>query len=177
MAVTWDGLAVATEVGVMANGTLVPDARNVLALIPAKRSVAVDANVASESHVWLRDGVVDGGKTVSWMNMSSALDTVGAKVTVGAVETLVTHSADCLVASIANRGMANITAWGAEKLCRRSHQGIGRRGLECVAWMVSVLVVLVAGHAQIVIIAVLASDEVVLGELCNKVSGNLNHQK
>ena len=177
MAVTWDGLTVAAEVGVMANGTLVPDTRNVLTLVLAKRSVAVDANVASESHVWLRDGVVDGGKTVSWMNMSSGLDTVGAKVPIGAVETLVTDSADCLVASIANRSMTNITAWGAEKLGRRSHQGIGSRGLECVAWMVSVVVVLVAGHAQIVIVAVVASDEVVLRELCNKVSDNLNHQK
>lgn len=168
MAVAWDSFTVATEVGVMTNGTLVPDTRNVLTFILAKRTVAVDANVASVSHVWLRDGIVDGGKTVSWMDMPSALDTVGTKIPIRAVETLVTYAEDCLVTSITNRGMTNITTWGAEKLCGRCHQGFSSRRHECVAWMVTVLVILVAGHAQVVILTVLTGDEVVLGELCSK---------
>jgi hypothetical protein len=168
MAVAWDSLTVATEIGVMTNGTLVSDTSNVLTLILAKRSVAVDANMASVSHVWFRDRIVDGGKTVSWMNMPSVLDTVGTKVPIRTVETLVTNAENCLVTSITNRGMTNITAWSAEKFCSRSHQGFRSSGLECVAWMVSVIVILVAGHAKIVIVAILTSDEVVLGEFCSK---------
>jgi hypothetical protein len=177
VAVAWDSLAVATEVGVMANGTFVADTGNVLTLILTKRSVAVDANVASLSHMWFRDGIIDSGKAMSWMNMPSALDTVGTKVPIRAVETLVAYTVDCLVTSVANRSMADITAWGAEKLCSGSHQGFGGRGLERVTWMVSVGIIFVAGHAQIVIFAVLTSDEVILWELCGKVSGNLNHQR
>ena len=174
VAVAWDSLAVATEVGVMANGTFVADTRNILMLILAKWSVTVDANMASVSHMWFRDRVVDCGKSVSWMNMPSALDTVGAKVPIGTVETLMAYAVDCLVTSVANSGMTNITAWGTEKLCSGSHQGFGGRGLERVTWMVSVGIVLMAGHAQIIIFAVFTSDEVVLWELCGKVSGNLN---
>jgi hypothetical protein len=160
--VAWDSLAVATEVGIMANGTLVTDTGNVFALILAKWSVAVDANVTGMSHVWLRDGIVDGGKAVSWMNMSSTLDAIGAKVPIRAVETLVTYSVDCFVTSIANRCMTDITAWGAEKLCSGSHDGFSSRWLERVTRVVSMSIILVAGHAEIVIFAILTSDEVVL---------------
>jgi len=166
--VTWNSFAVATEIGIMTNGTLVPNTSDVFMLIFAKWSIAIDANMASLSHMWFGDGIVDGGKTVSWMNVSSTLDTIGTKVPIRAVETLVSYAVDCLVTSITNSGMTNITAWGTEKLCSRSHQGFSSRWLECVAWMVSVIVTLVARHAQIVIIAVLTSDKVILCEFCGK---------
>lgn len=66
--------------------------------------------------------------------------------------------------------MASIAAGSAEELCMRTHVCIRGGGFESMPGMMAVFVVHMAGHAEVVIVANSASNELALREDCTEAS-------
>jgi hypothetical protein len=135
-------LARRAEVRVMAHSALVADTRDVglVDLVPAEWAIAVDARVASEHRLRLRDGVVDGREAVTGMLERGLGNARAAVVPIRAVQTLVTDAKDCLVAAIADGVVANMAARCKGSLGGHAEDSILGSGLEAVRGVVSVLV-------------------------------------
>ena len=98
------GLAVGTEVGVMAHGTLVSSTFDIryAVLVLAERTVTVDTIVAVAAAHRLRKGLINGNESMPRVDELGALDTLGAEVPIGAVQALVAHTVDELLATVTN---------------------------------------------------------------------------
>ena len=157
-------LARRAEVRVVAHSALVADACDVglIDLVPAEGAIAVDACVASEHWLRLRDGVVDGREAVTSMLERSLGNARAAVVEVWAVQALVTDAEDCLVAAIADGVVANVATRGKGSLGGHAEDSTLGGGLETVRGMVAVFVGGVARDAQVEVIASRASDKLVL---------------
>lgn len=160
------GLAVGTEVGVMAHGTLVSSAFDIryAVLVLAERTVTVDTIVAVAAAHRLRKGLVNGNESVSGVDELGALDALGAEVPVGAVQALVAHAVDELLATIADSGVADVSASIAKEVSKSRHRGVLSGSLEDMTGVVAMLVVDVALHAKIVVVACGAGNELALVE-------------
>ena len=183
--VVWVGLAVGAEVLVVADGTLIAGALNVLGLVLAEWTVAEDADVTSLAVSWGRDWFVEGREAMTWVNEGGVLDALRAVVPVWAVQALVTGTEDWLsnisnvpsqanqqthlVASIAQSIVLGVAARGAQELGKRRKWFL-TNGLELVSWVMTMVVSLMAWDAKIVIWAIKASHEFSLFVLCCQVS-------
>lgn len=96
--------------------------------------------------------------------MLGALDTTRAIVPVWAVQALMAHTIDELIATITDSGMADISSRVAEEVSQGRKSCVRGSRCECMAGMVAVLVADMAIHAQIVVFARKAGDKVLLGE-------------
>jgi len=158
--------AICAEVHIIADGALVADTLDVgrSSLVLAKRAIAVDAVVALVGDARLGYRLIDGHEAVHGVVEASTLDALGAVIPVRAVQALVTHTVDVLVAAIAKSGMTDVTASSAEEVRKRSNLGLRGSGLEGVGRMVTMLGSNVAGQAKIEVVASYASDKLALWE-------------
>jgi hypothetical protein len=90
-------LAVAAEIRVVADGTLVASALDVVVLALAEWSIAVDADMARLAIAWSRDRLVQRCEAVAWVDERGVLDALGAVVPVWAVQALVADTEDWLL--------------------------------------------------------------------------------
>jgi hypothetical protein len=174
--VRWASLAAGTEIGVMADSTLVSitlDIRLSTIGTVAKRSITVDAMVTSLGSIRSRhgcdivEGFVDGYEAMASMDEAS-IDVAGwAEVPVWAIKALVTNTVDVLVASIANGIMSNVTARSEKCLSNDIEMSILNSWLECMLGVVAMLHTNVARNAEVVVRAWSASNEVLLSEFLN----------
>ena len=56
--------------------------------------------------------------------------------------------------------MTHITAWGAKSDCQAVEDGVLRSGLECMAWVVTVLKPDMTWYAEVIVLAHSARNEV-----------------
>jgi hypothetical protein len=159
-------LAISAEVGIVADGALETDTLDVVMLVLAKRAVTVYADVAGREAARCWNGLIESHESMHRMHEFCVLDALRAVVPVGAVETLVADTKDCLIAAITKRSVLDIASWSTQELGKRA-ESILCNGLEGVCGMMAVLVGLVARDAQVEIIAVYASHELVLGVFSN----------
>jgi hypothetical protein len=98
MAVDRYGLTIGTEVGIMADGTLITITRNVAAitLVLAKRSVTVYAVVNWGTPRGILDRFVDGGEAVARVDVFGALNTGRAVIPVRTSQTFVADTNNAL---------------------------------------------------------------------------------
>jgi hypothetical protein len=159
-------LAVLAEIGVVAHSALVTDTLNVrqVLLVLAQGTVTIDAGVAVAAVERLGQRFIDWHKTMAGVDVLRALDTVGAVVPVWAVQALVTDAIDELVTSVANGGVADIASGVAKEVCQSWEGSIRGSSGESMTGVVAVLVADVAVHAQVVVFAGKAGDELLLGE-------------
>lgn len=163
MCAVWIGFAIGAEVHIVANSALVTHALDVAMLVLTERAITVNTNVfrlvrvASSS--WY--GFVMGRKTVLRMNELGVLDTFRAVVPIRAVEALVADTEDWLITTIAQSGVLDTASRSTEKL-GHSADGVLCNSFEGMSWVMTMLVGLMACSAEIKIIAVNASDELVL---------------
>jgi len=152
------------EVGVVAYGTLEASAHDVRwdSLILAQWAITVDASMASEHRLGLRNRVVDGGEAVTSVLERGVCNTSGAVVPVWAVEALVANAVDGLVTAIADGVVANVTAWSQSSLLVHAEADVVSSRGEAVSRVVTVLVLTVARNAQVKVLTSLARDELVL---------------
>lgn len=94
--VMWVSLAVGTEIRVVADSALVARTLDIVVLILAQWSIAVDADMASLAIARSGDRLIERSETVTWMDEARVLDTFRAVVPVWAVEALVTDTEDWL---------------------------------------------------------------------------------
>jgi hypothetical protein len=119
MLVVWICLALVTEVCVMADGTLITHALNVVVFVLAERSVAVDTNVTSTVWAGHRNGIEDWGEAVEWVDEAGILDAFGAVIPIWAVEALVTNAENRFITSVAESGMLDIATGSAKEFRSR----------------------------------------------------------
>jgi hypothetical protein len=167
------GLAVGTEVRIVADGALVPvsgDVRLKAVGGIAERSIAIDAVVTGPADEWSAlggVGLVHRDKLVLRVDKAGVDETLRAVVPVWTVHTLVANTIDVLVTSVTDSTVAYVAA--------RRKQGVGYdvklRTLdgrsEGVLWIVAVLQGDVARDAEVVVLAGRAGDEVLVGPFCN----------
>jgi hypothetical protein len=109
------GLAIGTEIQVVADRALVSSATNVgrisIASI-AKRSITADANMNScrSAEANIRERLVDRRKSVARMADLDILDAVGTVVPIRAIETLVANAKDVLVTAVTNSVVHVVTS-------------------------------------------------------------------
>jgi hypothetical protein len=98
VAVDWDSLTIGTEVGVVADCTLVTIANNIAAisLVLAERPITVDAIVNLRASRRLGNRLVDWHKTMTGVDMFCTLNARRAEVPVGANQTLVADADNVL---------------------------------------------------------------------------------
>ena len=116
--VVWKCLAVGTEVGVVANGTLESVSSNIgfSRVGIADWSVAVDASVRlllATDHAQL---LVDWCKPVIWVYFCSNLNTCRAVIKVGAAQALVSNPNNLSIAAITDSLVLETSAWLAKRL-------------------------------------------------------------
>ena len=108
------GFAVGTEINIVTDGTFIPDTGDISRAAAlsrrAQRTVAADTDMCGtrRSDADVGKWFVDGNETVVRVNETSMLLARRTVVPVGAVEALVTHTADVLVTTIAYSVMDNI---------------------------------------------------------------------
>lgn len=92
------GLAVSTEVRVMAHSTLVTRSSDVVwrRLVLAERTITEDAIVDFLLLKGLSDGTVNRSKPMAWVGLRCVRNTVRAVIPVGAGQALVTYTNDAL---------------------------------------------------------------------------------
>jgi hypothetical protein len=173
-------LAIGTEIRIVADGALVADTLNVgsIILVLAQRAIAVDPAVAGSPGRAHREGIVNGDEAVMRVRRAGLLDALGAVVPVRAVQALVADTIDVLVmlaesdhwngatyllATIADGVVANVASGLAEDLGeRRDGRVVGSRS-KGVAGMMAVPVLDMALDAEVVVVAGLARDKLLLG--------------
>ena len=99
MAVGWQSFTIGTEIGVMADSTLVADAPNVrptARFVLTKRAVTVDAVVDLVAGVRVGNRLVQGCKAMSWMVAVSCNEAVRAIIPIRAAQALVSDAYDVL---------------------------------------------------------------------------------
>jgi len=111
---------------------------------------------------WLGEWLIDGHEAVTRVNILGALDAFGAKVPIRAVQALVTHTVNELLAAITNSRVANVPSSIAQEICQGRQAGIRGCSFESMAGVMTVLVANMAFHAEIVVIASGACDELLL---------------
>jgi hypothetical protein len=94
--VVWIRLAVVAEIRVVANGTLVADALDVVVLILAEWSVAVDAHMTGTVLTRHRNWIEDGSEAMKWVDEAGILDAFRAVIPIWAIEALVANTEDWL---------------------------------------------------------------------------------
>lgn len=166
--VGWASLAAGTEVGIMADSTLVTVTLDVVALVLAERAITVDTAVSLlASKHGVRNRIVDRHKAVTFVNERSTLEASTAVVPIWAVEALVADTENEIVTAIADGLMSDVAAW-LEHFCHTILH-TGRQGLsgwsEGVLWVVTVLIGNMALNAEIKVWAVIAGNEAVFSSL------------
>jgi len=160
----WRGFTVGTEVGVIADSTLVPVPNDVTGgLAGAQMAVAIYSLMANFG--WGRadiEYVIKRCKFVPWMGMSCILGTLGAEIPVWAVQALVADAVDRCVTPIADGLMTNSTSGSQEHGAHSIQDCVLRRRLEAVKRMVAMLLRNMARKANVVIFANGASNEALL---------------
>jgi hypothetical protein len=148
----------------VADGALEASAHDVRwdSLVLAQWAIAVDASVASEHGLGLRDRGVDGSEAVTGVLEGSVRDTGAAVVPVWAVEALVADAVDSLVTAIADGVVANVTTRSQGSLLIHAEADVGRSRSKAVSRVVTMLVFTVARNAQVKVLAGLASNKLVL---------------
>ena len=139
----------------MAHGALIAHTCDVglVCLVAAQWTIAVDAEVADDWCLSIRNRSVDGCKAVTRVDDASSLDAVAAVIPIWAVQALMAHTIDLLVTPIADSIVAYITARGEQGLGGEGQDGLLGRWLEAVGRMMAMLVTSVASDAQIKVIA------------------------
>jgi hypothetical protein len=165
------GLTASTEIGVVADGALVPVSLDIgLGAILAKRAVAVNTVVACLATVQSRQSCSVCERLVDWYEAVSRMNEVGirnagrAEVPVWAVEALVTNTIDVLITTITNGIMASVTAWGKKGLCHRIKVCALNGWYKCMLGVMTMLHADMARNAKIKVEARCASDEVFFRE-------------
>lgn len=166
--VGWASLTAGTEVGIMADSTLVTVTLDVRALVLAKWAITEDTLVILfASQHWVRKRIVNRDEAVALVDEWSAPEASAAVVPVWAVEALVTNTEDGLVTAIAHGLMSDVAAWLEHSCYTIVHTGTqalsGWR--ESMLWVVTMLVGDMALNAEIEIWTVAAGNEAVLSSL------------
>jgi hypothetical protein len=165
-------LAVCTEIGVMADGTLVTLANDVAVTAAlAQRAIAANAKMVgpadgTDVHTLPRFNIlIDGHETVVRVDESSIDNAVVAVVPVRAVEALVTDATDGLVTTITD-GIVSLVPAGFETAghLRLKHSPLDS-GTESMLGVVPMLVLGEAGFAQVEVLAYITVDKVAFGQL------------
>jgi hypothetical protein len=175
--VGWAGFAASTEIGIVADGTLVTISLDIcgraLAIIVAKRAIAVDAVVACFVTVGVRQSLdiierfVDGNESMARMNETGIGNASRAEIPIWAIETFVTNTIDILVTPITNSIVSSVTARSEEGLRNHVKIDILNGRSKSVLGVVAMFQTNVAWDAQIVIITGSASDEILFGQFLN----------
>lgn len=161
------GFTRGAKVKVVANNTLVTHALDVglMGLVLAQGAVAEDAVMSNcDGGTRERQRLVDGSKTVARMGVASIRDAVVAVIEVWARKALVADSMNVLIAAITDGIVADVTAGRKKSLLGKRELGGGNGRYKVVSGVVSVLVLEVAATAQVKVIALGASDKVVVGK-------------
>lgn len=95
--VVWVCLTFSAEVGVVADGTLIANTLDVVVLVLAERTVAVDTYVAWLAHARYGKRLEEGREAMPWVDQGGVLDALRAVVPVRALEALVADAEDWLV--------------------------------------------------------------------------------
>ena len=191
VSVAWQSLTILTEIKVITDSAFVTGSadKRLVFRSTAERSITVDAIVTNGSRAGSSEGIVQRCETMTFMNILHILDTFRAKVIIWAVKAFVTDTKDGLtLISIFFEGMngnnedyliAAITA--SSVVLVTVSMATGFRGgaklqswidwLEFVCWVVAMFHAIVAGQAEIVVIAACAMDEVVLFKYYDRLSG------
>lgn len=163
-------LADLTEIRIMADSTLVPNARDVLLRVSTERTVTQDTLV---NRLWLPvkvNAVREFGKTVARVVDPCRLSARVTEVPVRAVEAFVTDAIDTLITAIAVGIMDQVSAWTAEfRDLLRSVCGhlVLVVETELMEWIVSMLILDQALKAKIKGETIKTSDKAVrFRELC-----------
>jgi hypothetical protein len=178
-------LATGTEVGIVAYGTLVAVSNNIRRLVATERPIAVDSIVASLaklSSTGIADWFINGDKAMAGVDEAGIDNACRAIVPVGAIEALVTDTKDGLLASvlyfyrdqafayvvttITDGMVARVTAWLEKSLGKRIQDHIFNSRSKGVLWVVAMLKTHVTWNTEIKVITGSASDEALLGKLC-----------
>lgn len=162
MAVAWAGLAVGAEVSVITDRALITDSADVFLLVLAERAIAVDVLVTVVNPARLWDRLIDWNEAVMRVNELDALVAFSTVIPVWAVQALVANTEYRLIAPITQSRVADITPWSAQELGHWTHWSALVDGLEGMAWVVAMLAAFVARNAQVVVIAIKTSYELVL---------------
>lgn len=158
------GLAVGAEVCVVANSALVTHALDVAVLVLAERAITVDTNVLRLVRVasgsW--DGFVMGCESMMRVIELGVLDTFRAVIPIRAVHALVADTEDWLITAIAQSGVLDTASRSTHE---RAHSADCAfcNSLEGMSWMMTMLIGLVASSAEIKVVAVNASNKLILG--------------
>ena len=180
MCVAGMGLAIGTEIDVVAYGTLISYTSDV-ALTGAKRSIAVDAEVACNGRSLNSKRTIDGHESMFRVGLLGTFEAIAAVVPVRAIETLVTNTENGLhmskqlqydgrieethlITSIACCCVRHISACVAKRQHLSGDVATVGDELECMTGMVTMLVGNMTGHAKIVVITIRTSDKFTFGE-------------
>jgi hypothetical protein len=152
------GLAVGTEVQIIADSTFVSSATDVIGVrlaSGAERSVAANAHMdgcwcaSTDISEWL----IDRRKSVARVDDLHRLDASRTVIPVRTVEALVTDTCDVLVAAIANGVVYMVTAWAHLGCNMMGHLGSLDSGGKSVLGVMAVLVLSEAWLAEIEVFA------------------------
>jgi len=165
--VEWRGLAAGAEISVRADGTLeagTTDA-SVVTVVDAERAIAVDT-VVQDGEEGMRPlirrklcRIVDDNEAMTRMLGGSLLGASITIIPVGAVKALVSKSSDRLVARIANGVVADAPARGEASNILRAQRNPVSVLSELMNGVVAVSALTEAHDAEIVVLAVAASDD------------------
>ena len=96
VAVCRQGLAIGAEISVVAHCTLVTVAKNIVALVFAQWTIAVDAIMTLCSHRRVRNGLVEWDKSMTRVVTVSKFDAAGAVIPIWAIQAFVANTNNIL---------------------------------------------------------------------------------
>jgi hypothetical protein len=174
------GLAIGTEISVVADSTLVADATDVgwvRFVCCAQGAITADANVnrGRRADRNTRKLLVDGHEAVVRVSEAGVQNAEGAVVPVWAIQTLVANASNVLVTSIADSLVNLVAARSHLHLDMSRHLSLCHGGREAVAGVVTVNVLAEAGLAKIIVLTYLAVEELLLRVLLNAAVAGAHH--
>lgn len=162
-------LAVGTEVDIVTDGTLVADTGDIAlgGLILAEGSITEDTEVNGVLVRVLADGLVDRNKSMARVVLGGIHDAVRAVIPIGTGQTLVAGTNNALLTAIANGGVLELAtgkAAGHDQVLQ-AEVAVRAKG-ESVARVVTMLISQEAAETQVIVLAVIAADQVAVISFC-----------
>jgi small basic protein len=172
MLVRWAGLAIGTEISVMADCTLVTVASNIVGLVDTKRTITVDsvmgrlASKRTKSAGSIVDWLVEGNESMAWMDELGIWHASSAIIPIWAIQALVSDTIDIAIASITDSLVGSVAARLEKCVGQRIKLHVLHRRSKGVLWIMAMLQTVMAWKADIIILTADTGDEVILREFC-----------
>jgi hypothetical protein len=157
------GLAARTEVGVITDSALVANSVDVTLgrLVLAQWTIAEDAIMDLMLTSRFTDGIVNLHESMTRVALGSSQDALRAEVPIGAGQALVTNTNDALVTAVTDSSVSELPTWKATRGDQILQAEVPVRSkVECVARVVSMLISEETAKAKIIVLAVIAADEI-----------------